>query len=341
MTWRRPVLTICSDRSSCRAWPTASRDAPVQAASSSWESGDHPQDHQRDARVVFEERGERGARNQQGIDGLSVVDGARARLRVDRCHLAQQVAGARAISHARGLECACRRAERVARRNGVYTTRLISIATVMFTDLEGSTETTTRLGDDEAAGLFAQHDRIVRDAIAVHGGRQVRSTGDGFLVLFDSARSGVACALAIDFVSSLQREDGLRVRIGIGAGEVQEGEGELSGAAINLAARAMDRANGGQVLVTDAVRQLVGTIPGVRFRDRGPCELEGLPRAPAPARGAAGRGIAEVPAAAPQVSAPDDRRRGAGDRADRAGRGACDDRRCGGVGRSSQQRRDP
>ncbi len=155
-------------------------------------------------------------------------------------------------------------------------TRPSGIATVMFTDLEGSTETTTRLGDDDAASLFAQHDRIVRDAFAAHGGRQVRSTGDGFLVLFDSARGGVACALAIQRELAA-REDGLRVRIGIGAGEVQEDEDELFGAAINLAARVMDRANGGQVLVTDAVRQLVGTMPGARFRDRGRVALKGFP----------------------------------------------------------------
>ncbi len=155
-------------------------------------------------------------------------------------------------------------------------TRPSGIATVMFTDLEGSTETTTRLGDDDAASLFAQHDRIVRDAIATHGGRQVRSTGDGFLVLFDSARSGVACALSIQRELAA-REDGLRVRIGIGVGEVQEDESELFGAAINLAARVMDRAGGGQVLVTDAVRQLVGTMPGTRFRDRGRVALKGFP----------------------------------------------------------------
>src|SRR5829696_8323961 len=99
--------------------------------------------------------------------------------------------------------------------NTVSSTRPTSIATVMFTDLEGSTETTTRLGDDDAARLFAQHDRIVRDAIAAHDGRQVRSTGDGFLVLFDSARSGVACALSIQRGLATS-EDGLRVRIGIG-----------------------------------------------------------------------------------------------------------------------------
>jgi adenylate cyclase len=158
-------------------------------------------------------------------------------------------------------------------------TRPSGIATVMLTDLEGSTETTTRLGDDAAARLFAQHDRIVRDAIAAHAGRQVRSTGDGFLALFDSARAGVACALTIQRQLAAG-EDGLRVRIGIGAGEVQEDAGELFGAAINLASRVMDRAHGGQVLVTDAVRQLVGTLPGARR----------VPRRAGPRRGAVARG---------------------------------------------------
>ncbi len=146
----------------------------------------------------------------------------------------------------------------------------------MFTDLVGSTETTTRLGDDAAASLFAEHDGVVRDAIAAHGGREIRSTGDGFLALFDSARSGVACALAIQR-GLAGREDGLRVRIGIGAGEVQENGGQPFGATINLAARVVDRADAGQVLVTDTVRQLVGAMPGARFRDRGRVTLKGFP----------------------------------------------------------------
>ena len=111
------------------------------------------------------------------------------------------------------------------------------IATVMFTDLEASTDTTTRLGDEAAAALFAGHDRIVREQLAAHGGRNVRSTGDGFLVLFDSARSARRAARWPSSASSPQHEDGVRVRIGLNAGEVQEGEdGALFGAAINLAA---------------------------------------------------------------------------------------------------------
>ena len=156
------------------------------------------------------------------------------------------------------------------------TQRASGVATIMFTDVEASTELTTRQGDDAAAGLFAEHDRIVRDQVAAHGGRHVRSTGDGFLVLFDSARGGVACALAIERELAAH-EDGIRVRIGLNTGEVVEGEDELFGAAVNLAARVMDRARGGQVLVTDTVRQLAGTMPEARFRDRGRAALKGFP----------------------------------------------------------------
>jgi peptide/nickel transport system substrate-binding protein len=104
----------------------------------------------------------------------------------------------------------------------------------------------------------------------------VESTGDGFMVLFDSARGAVSCAMEIQRELAA-REDGIMVRIGLNAGEILEGDRNLFGAAINLTKRVMDRADGGQVLVTDAVRQLVGTVPGARFRDRGRVALKGFP----------------------------------------------------------------
>ena len=153
--------------------------------------------------------------------------------------------------------------------------RTSGIATVMFTDVEASTDITTRLGDDAAASLLAIHNAIVLDQVAACGGRDVRSTGDGFLVVFDSARAAVSCALAIQRELA-EQEHRIRVRIGLNAGEVLEGGGELFGAAINLAARVMDRAEGGEVLTTDTVRQLVGTMPGASFRDRGRVALKGF-----------------------------------------------------------------
>jgi YVTN family beta-propeller protein len=153
--------------------------------------------------------------------------------------------------------------------------RTSAIATVMFTDVEASTDITTRLGDDAAAALLATNNRIVLDQVAAFGGRDVRSTGDGFLVIFDSARGAVSCALAIQRELTGQ-EHPVRVRIGLNAGEVLGGGDELFGAAINLAARVMDRANGGEILVTDTLRGLVGTMAGASFRDRGRVALKGF-----------------------------------------------------------------
>lgn len=153
--------------------------------------------------------------------------------------------------------------------------RTSGIATVMFTDVEASTDLTTRLGDDAAASLLATHNTIVLDQVTAHGGRDVRSTGDGFLVVFDSARAAVSCALSIQRELTAG-EQAVRVRIGLNAGEVLEGDGEPFGAAINLAARVTDRAKGGEILATDTVRQLVGTMPDASFRDRGRVALKGF-----------------------------------------------------------------
>src|SRR4051794_19928843 len=153
--------------------------------------------------------------------------------------------------------------------------RTSGTATVMFTDVEASTDITTRLGDDAAAALLAAHDTVVLEQVSAYGGRDVRSTGDGFLVVFDSARAGVSCALSIQRELA-DREPAIRVRIGLNAGEVLEGGGEPFGAAINLAARVMDRADGGEILTTDTVRQLVGTLTDASFRDRGRVALKGF-----------------------------------------------------------------
>jgi YVTN family beta-propeller protein len=154
--------------------------------------------------------------------------------------------------------------------------RTSGTATVMFTDVESSTDLTTRLGDDAAAALLTTHNAIVLDQVAAFGGHDVRSTGDGFLIVFDSARAAVSCALAIQRELT-DREHPIRVRIGLNAGEVlHSGDDELFGAAINLAARVMDRADGGEILTTDTVRQLVGTMPQASFRDRGRAALKGF-----------------------------------------------------------------
>ena len=186
----------------------------------------------------------------------------------------------------------------------------------MFTDLEASTDTTTRLGDDAAAAFFATHDRIVREQLEsarrppreIHGRRLPRA------VRLAAQRGRVRAG---DPARAAAQQDGPRVRIGVNAGEVREDEGELFGAAINLAARVMDRAAGGEILVTDTVRQLAGTMPDARFRDRGRVALKGFPERQRlhQVRPAERTARASPASTAPQATAPGARRRPARARA--------------------------
>ena len=148
------------------------------------------------------------------------------------------------------------------------------VVTLMFTDVEGSTELATRLGDAEARRLLAEEKELVRAEVAKHAGREIDSIGDGFMLAFGSTRRAVSCAIAIQ--RALENEP-LRVRIGLNAGEVIDKAGHPFGGAVNAAARVAGNAKGGEILVSDAVKQLAGTIPGVAFRDRGRFRLKGFP----------------------------------------------------------------
>ena len=143
----------------------------------------------------------------------------------------------------------------------------------MFTDLVGSTRLRTTTGDD-AVDLRLDAHRSAVDAIcAEHGGTVVKDTGDGCLVAFTSARSAIAAALA------LQAEPaglGDSFRIGIHAGDVRD-DGDVRGEAVNAASRITSLAEGGQILVSQVVRELVGTI-GVDVVEHGSFELRGFPR---------------------------------------------------------------
>ena len=114
---------------------------------------------------------------------------------------------------------------------------------------------------------------VVRERVEAYGGSQVKSTGDGFLLTFSSPRQAVAFALASQRALAGSAP---RVRFGINTGEVIEADVDPLGAAVNAAARIAGRAAGGEVLVSDVVRQLVGTVPAIRFVDRGRCRLKGF-----------------------------------------------------------------
>jgi class 3 adenylate cyclase len=155
------------------------------------------------------------------------------------------------------------------------------IVTVMFTDVEGFTDMTTVRGDAAAREVIEAERKIVREQIGQFDGREIDQIGDGFMVAFTSTRKAISCALAIqDSVARHNAEaadDEVRIRVGLNVGEVIEEGGHPFGAAVNGAARVAAKAKGGEVLVSEAVKQLAGTIPNVAFRDRGRFELKGFP----------------------------------------------------------------
>ena len=145
-------------------------------------------------------------------------------------------------------------------------------ATVVFTDLSRSTETLNRLGDTRWRLLLAEHNQAVRAEIERFGGREVKTTGDGFLVLFDSpARAVRGAAAMIDAAI----DHGLTARAGIHAGEVELEGDEVRGIAVHAAARILGASQPGEVLVSATVRDLLSGS-GLEFADRGEFELRGL-----------------------------------------------------------------
>jgi len=150
--------------------------------------------------------------------------------------------------------------------------------TILFTDVEGSTALTDRLGDANARELLREHERMVREALKTHGGSEVKTMGDGFMASFGSATKALECAIAIQSAFSVRNESAeepIKVRIGLNAGEPIAEDDDLYGTAVNLAARIAAQAQGGEILVSEAVRQIVAgkKFP---FSDRGETTLRGF-----------------------------------------------------------------
>jgi class 3 adenylate cyclase len=138
--------------------------------------------------------------------------------------------------------------------------------TILFTDIEGSTALTQRLGDAAAQKVVHAHNHIVRDALTAHGGTEIKHTGDGLMVSFPSATRAVECAVAIQqelaSYSEKHPDVPLRVRVGLNAGEPVAEAGDYFGTAVQLAARICQMAEPGQILVSGVVRDLTA---GKRF----------------------------------------------------------------------------
>ena len=147
------------------------------------------------------------------------------------------------------------------------------LATVLFTDIVGSTQRATDLGDERWRSLLSAHDRAVRQEMARHRGREIKSTGDGFLAVFDGPARAIRCAVGIrDAVRAL----GLDVRSGLHTGEVELTDAEVRGIAVHIGARISALAGPGEVLVSSTVKDLV-IGSGIAFEDRGVHELKGVP----------------------------------------------------------------
>ena len=147
------------------------------------------------------------------------------------------------------------------------------LATVLFTDIVGSTELATRLGDRDWHQLLDRHDRIARLEVDRNGGRIVKTTGDGILALFDSPSRAVRSGIAL---GPAPRDLGVEIRSGLHTGEVEQRGADVAGIAVHVAARVQALAGPGDVLATSTVRDLVLGSP-VAFTDRGLHTLKGVP----------------------------------------------------------------
>ncbi len=150
--------------------------------------------------------------------------------------------------------------------------------TVLFTDVEGSTALTDRLGDAKARDLLREHESMIREALKAHGGSEVKALGDGFMTSFSSATKALKCAIAMQRAFAERNESAeepIKVRIGLNAGEPIAEDEDLFGTAVILAARIAAKAEGGEILASEAVRQIVAgkKFP---FSDLGETTLRGF-----------------------------------------------------------------
>ncbi len=147
------------------------------------------------------------------------------------------------------------------------------LATVLFTDIVGSTARAAELGDRAWRRIVEEHHALVRSQLARHRGREVDTAGDGFFASFDGPARAIRCATAIsEGVQSL----GLEVRAGLHTGECELVDGKVGGIAVAIGARVAAQASPGEVLVSSTVKDLVAGS-GIVFEDRGAAELKGVP----------------------------------------------------------------
>jgi len=147
-----------------------------------------------------------------------------------------------------------------------------AVTTVLFTDLVASTETAADLGDERWGEVLARHHAVIRQQLDAFDGREVKTTGDGFLAVFDDPAQAVECALRL---RAAVRGLGLEIKVGIHTGRCELSDGDVAGIAVHVAARVLQAAGPGEVLVSGTIRDvLLGSE--FTFEDRGRHSLKGI-----------------------------------------------------------------
>lgn len=153
--------------------------------------------------------------------------------------------------------------------------------TILFSDIEGSTDIANRFGDRVWLGLLKEHNKLVRACIRKHRGTEVKTIGDGFMLTFSSSLAGLDCAIAMQEAMARRSDETfgewpIRIRIGLHAGEVLHSGGDVYGAHVNLAARVASHADGGHILVSGLLYELARPVATVRFSAADEVELKGF-----------------------------------------------------------------
>jgi class 3 adenylate cyclase len=152
------------------------------------------------------------------------------------------------------------------------------IRIVLFTDLVGHTEMMQRLGDAAGRDVLREHERITRDLLVAHGGTELKTEGDSFMISFDSVTAAVDCAIALQRAFAARNDtaaEHLNVRIGLNAGEPVEEDGDLFGSSVIIAARVAAHAAAGEILIPEPLRHLLAGKSYV-YADRGETMLKGF-----------------------------------------------------------------
>ncbi|HLF61448.1 MAG TPA: AAA family ATPase [Acidimicrobiia bacterium] len=163
----------------------------------------------------------------------------------------------------------------------VETPGLQGTFTILFTDLEGSTDLRVRVGDATANEVIRLHDELVRSRLEIAGAVETKSLGDGFMALFSSANQAIEAAVSIQKAIQEHNESKpemqLSIRMGLNSGDVTQSAGDAHGTAVHAASRVADKAQGGQILVSQVVQDLAGTLGHTKIVDRGMFWLKGFP----------------------------------------------------------------